>query len=296
MIFKRFNQSAATRPVARLGAGLLLALAVAACTSKTPVVVPTPVTPPSAVTNEEARDFAQYTNLVWSDEFDGGALDLGKWGYDLGGGGWGNNELQAYTNSNENVYLTGGNLVIQARRQSSGNNAYTSGRLLTKGKRNFQFGRIDVRAKLPKGKGIWPAIWMLGSEIDQNNWPRCGEIDIMELRGSQPLQFLSTMHFGNSTADHRLKGTTQVVSTDLSEDFHVYSVVRSKNQIRFYLDGAAQPYYTFTAADANPYPFNNPFFVILNVAVGGDFDGNPDGSTTFPQQMQVDYVREYQYK
>ena len=295
-MLKRFNQPTAIRPAARLGTGLLLALAVAACTSKTPAFVPTPVTPPTAVTNEEARDFAQYTNLVWSDEFDGGALDQSKWGYDLGGGGWGNNELEVYTNSNDNVFLTGGNLVIQARRQQSGTNAYTSGRILTKGKKNFQFGRVDVRAKLPKGKGLWPAIWMLGSEIDQNNWPRCGEIDIMELRGSQPLQFLSTMHFGNSTADHRLKGTTQVVPTDLSDDFHVYSAVRSKDQIRFYLDGAAQPYYTFTAADANPYPFNNPFFVILNVAVGGDFDGPPDGSTVFPQQMQVDYVREYQYK
>ena len=291
-----FNQITALRPSSRFGTGLLLALVLASCTSKSSTFTPTPITPPPAVTNEEARDFAQYTNLVWSDEFNGGALDQTKWGYDLGGGGWGNNELEAYTNSTDNVFLSGGNLVIQARRQQSGNNSYTSGRILTKGKQNFQFGRIDVRAKLPKGKGIWPAIWMLGADIDQNNWPRCGEIDIMELRGSQPMQLLTTMHFGNSTADHRMKGTTQVVPTDLSDAFHLYSAVRSKDQIRFYLDEAAQPYFTFNASDANPYPFNSPFFGVLNVAVGGDFDNNPDASTVFPQQMQVDYVRYLQYK
>ena len=279
------------------GASVLLALNLAACTSKSSTFVPTPVAPATPVAGEEARPYADYTTLTWSDEFDGGALDPANWGYDTGGGGWGNNELETYTTSNDNVFLSGGNLVIKAIRQQSGSSAsYTSGRILTKNKKTFVYGRTDIRAKIPKGKGIWPAIWMLGADIDQNNWPKCGEIDIMELRGSKPRELLATMHFGNSTADHRMKGTTQVVPTDLSDAFHVYSAVRSKDQIRFYLDEAAQPYFTFNASDANPYPFNSPFFGVLNVAVGGDFDGNPDASTVFPQQMQVDYVRYLQYK
>ncbi|UYZ63119.1 glycoside hydrolase family 16 protein [Hymenobacter weizhouensis] len=274
----------------------LLALSLLSCTEKSKSSAPTPLppTPTPPAVNEEPRDFNQYTELRWSDEFDGGTLDQTKWTYEQGGGGWGNNELQNYTNLPDNAFLSGGNLVIQARRQQSGNNAYTSARLITKGKQSFRYGRIDVRAKVPKGKGVWPAIWMLGADIDQNNWPKCGEIDIMELRGSRPKELISTMHFGNSTADHRYKGTTKVLTDDLSDDFHVFTVVRSKDLLRFYLDG--QQYYTFTGADASPFPFNNPFFVILNVAVGGNFDGNPDASTVFPQQMQVDYVRHYEYK
>lgn len=279
-----------------LTGGLLLALGLLSCTekSKSGAPVPTPPPPTTPAVNEEARDFAQYNTLVWQDEFEGGALDQTKWTYEQGGGGWGNNELQAYTTSPDNVYLSGGSLFIQARRQQSGTNAYTSGRLITKGKRSFRYGRIDVRAKVPKGKGIWPAIWLLGADIDQVNWPACGEIDIMELRGSRPREFLSTMHFGTSTADHRYKGITKVLAADLSDDFHVFTVVRSKDLLRFFYDG--ELYYSFTPSDASPFPFNNPFFMILNVAVGGHFDGNPDASTTFPQQMQVDYVRHYEYR
>lgn len=275
---------------------LSLALSLLACTeTKTKnIPQPTPTPPAAPAVNEDAREYNQYTELVWSDEFETGALDQTKWTQELGAGGWGNNELQTYTNTNDNTYMSGGNLVIQAKK--TGDNAYTSARLITKGKKSFQYGRIDVRAKLPKGKGVWPAIWMLGSDIDQNNWPKCGEIDIMELRGSQPREFLSTMHFGTSAADHKYKGITKPVPFDVSTDFHTYSVVRSKDLLRFYLDGELQPYYQFTGSDASPFPFNNPFFVILNVAVGGNFDGNPDASTTFPQQMQVDYVRYYQYK
>lgn len=278
-----------------IGASVSLALTSLACTEEKAKVVPKPTPKPPEV-NAEARDYAQYTELVWSDEFEAGALDQSKWTYELGGWGWGNNELQAYTNSNENAFLTGGNLVIEAKKQQSGNNPYTSARLITKGKQSFTFGRIDVRAKLPKGKGVWPAIWMLGSNIDQVNWPVCGEIDIMELRGSQPNKVLSTMHFGNSAADHRYKSSADQVlaSGTYADDFHIFSVVRSQDQIRFFLDG--KQYYTFTPADASPYPFNNPFFMILNLAIGGNFDGDPDASTQFPQRMMVDYVRFYQYK
>ncbi|GGG39823.1 glycoside hydrolase family 16 protein [Hymenobacter glacieicola] len=282
----------------RFATGLLLALGLLSCTeTKTKnIPAPTPPTPSTPVVNEEAKAYDQYTEMKWNDEFNGGALDQSKWVAELGGGGWGNDELQNYTNSIDNAFLRNGNLVIQAIKQQSGNNAYSSARLITKGKQNFQYGRIDVRAKIPKGKGVWPAIWMLGADIDQNNWPRCGEIDIMELRGSRPMELISTMHYANSMGVHEYKGITQNLTEDLSADYHIYSVVRSKNMTRFYLDGNVTPYYTYSSTDASPFPFNNPFFLILNVAVGGKFDGNPDGTTTFPQQMQVDYVRYFQYK
>ena len=276
-------------------AGLLLVLGLTACTDKASSFTPAPLTPPAPptpVTNEVARAYADYTDLVWGDEFDAGTLDGSRWKYDLGGGGWGNNELETYTNSLDNVYLNGGSLYIKAVRSASG--GYTSGRILTKGKKDFLYGRIDIRAQVPKGKGVWPAIWMLGSDIDQNNWPKCGEIDIMELRGSKPKELLTTMHFQNTQGVRGQQGLTVVQPADLSDAFHIYSIVRSKDQLRFYVDG--QQYYSFGNGGASPNPFNNPFFVVLNVAIGGDFDGNPDASTTFPQQMVVDYVRQYQYK
>jgi beta-glucanase (GH16 family) len=279
------------------GASLLLALLLGtACTENKTPAIPPPVVVPTAI-NADARDYAQYTELAWSDEFNGaGPVDGSKWAYDTGGGGWGNNELETYTTSTNNVFQNGGNLVIQAIKEA-GPNAYSSGRILTKGKQNFQFGRIDVRAKLPKGQGVWPAIWQLGSDIDQNNWPKCGEIDIMELRGQNPLEVLTTMHYGNDASSHKQTGIDHIKlpgNASFSDDFHTFSAVRSKDQIRFYLDGSL--YYTFTSNDASPYPFNNNFFAVLNLAVGGNFLGNPDGSTVFPQQMLVDYVRYYQYK
>ncbi|TPG66429.1 family 16 glycosylhydrolase [Hymenobacter nivis] len=287
-------------------ASFALALGLGACTENKSAPAPTPVTPTPATpvtptpaaANAEARDYAQYTELMWSDEFDGAAIDATKWGYDLGSNnGWGNNELEYYTNSTENAALSGGNLVIQAKKQSQGGREYTSARMLTKGKQDFKFGRVDVRAKLPKGQGIWPAIWMLGSDIDQNNWPKCGEIDIMELRGQAPNKILSTMHYPDATGAHKYKGIEPVTlpnNASFADDFHVFSVVRSQDKMRFFLDGTL--YYTFTSSDASIYPFNNPFFLVLNVAVGGDFLGNPDATTVFPQQMTVDYVRYYQYK
>ena len=281
------------------GAGLLVAMSFSSCTeTKTPNIPPAVVVP--TATGADAKDYGQYTELVWSDEFDGsGAPDASKWMYDLGGGGWGNNELETYTSSTDNVRRDGGNLIIQAQRAGTG---YTSGRILTKGKQNFQYGRVDVRAKVPQGKGLWPAIWMLGSDIDQNNWPKCGEIDMMELRGQAPTEILSTMHFADNAGNHAQDGISSVKLADgssFANDFHTYSTVRSKDQIRFYLDGKL--YYTFTSSNTSPYayPFNNNFFVVLNVAVGGNFlgtGGNPDASSVFPQQMLVDYVRYYQYK
>jgi beta-glucanase (GH16 family) len=275
------------------GAGLLAFTAGCTQNPPGPVITTTPPVTNSAV-NADPRDFAQYTNLVWSDEFNDTSLDAAKWTPEVKDV-WYNNELEATTSSRNNVNVTGGNLNITAIKENYNGRTYTSGRIITKGKQDFNFGRVDVRAKLPKGKGVWPAIWMLGSNDSTAPWPTCGEIDIMELRGSTPNINNTTMHFGTSTADHRYKGTQYTLpGGDFSSDFHTFSVVRSLNQMQFFVDGAM--YYTFKSSDASPYPFNNPFYVILNLAIGGDFDGNPDASTTFPQTMQVDYVRYYQYK
>ena len=287
----------------RAGASFVLALSLAACTENKSTPTPTststpPPTPVATEANATPRDYSQYTEMVWSDEFSSSAIDLAKWGYDTGGGGWGNNELEYYTTSNDNSYISNGNLVIEAKRQAQGGRDYTSARMLTKGKQDFKYGRIDVRAKLPQGQGLWPAIWMLGADIDQNNWPKCGEIDMMELRGEEPNRYLTTMHFPNSAGTHAQKGgPDQVLSSgSFSSDFHTFSVVRSKDQMRFFLDGNL--YFTFAPGDVGSggYPFNNPFFMVLNVAVGGDFVKSPSASTVFPQRMEVDYVRYLQYK
>jgi beta-glucanase (GH16 family) len=287
-----------------ISAGLALALALTACTEKqeknipapTPAPAPAPTPPAVTETNAEPRDFTQYTELVWSDEFETSALDQAKWTYEVRDD-WYNNEKQATTNSQENLFLAGGNLVIQAKREQLRAKQYTSARIITKGKQDFAYGRLDIRAKLPKGKGIWPAIWMLGANDSQVPWPACGEIDIMELRGSKPNVNISTIHYGNTVAEHKYKGTEVTLpSGDFADGYHLFSLVRSKGQLRWYLDGQPTPYYSVTPANASPYPFDNKFYLILNVAVGGDFDGDPDANTTFPKQMEVDYVRYYQYK
>ena len=278
------------------GVGLLLALTAAGCTQNPPTPTPVAPTPPPAAVNAETRDFNLYTELVWSDEFDGSALDASKWSPEVRDV-WFNNELQATTSSRDNVTVTNGNLVITAKREAYNGRDFTSARINTKGKKDFVFGRIDTRAKLPKGKGMWPAIWMLGSNDATATWPNCGEIDIMELRGSSPQINNSTVHYGtNPTSDHQYKTTTYNLPGpgDFASDYHIFTVIRSQDQMRWYVDG--QLYYSLNSGQVSPYPFNNPFYMILNVAVGGDFDGNPDAGTPFPQQMLVDYVRYYQYK
>ncbi len=229
---------------------------------------------------------------AWQDEFNGTTLDATSWGFDIGGGGWGNNELQYYTNRPENVYLTNGNLVIEAKKEEFSGRSYTSARLLTKGKREFTFGRIDIRAKLPVGKGIWPALWMLGKKIDQTSWPACGEIDIMELVGKDPNKVYGTLHWGTSTATHQSFGTNYLLPTgNFSDKFHVFSLVWEADKMEILMDDIS--YYKFDKSKigSSPYPFNEAFFLIFNVAVGGDWPGSPDASTVFPQQMIVDYVR-----
>lgn len=241
------------------------------------------------------QSYPNYT-LVWADEFDGNALQTSSWNYEIGNGsnGWGNNEHQYYTSNPKNVFVSEGNLIIEARRERIETFPYTSARLTTKGKREFQFGRIDIRAKLPKGKGVWPALWMLGANISQVGWPRCGEIDIMELIGHEPNKVHGTLHW-NGTNGHAFRGgSTTLASGDFSDRFHVFSILWKKDTISWYVDDAL--FYSMSRPDFGEavYPFNAPQFFLFNVAVGGNWPGYPDESTILPQRMFVDYIRIFQ--
>jgi beta-glucanase (GH16 family) len=226
--------------------------------------------------------------LVWSDEFDTpGAPDPSKWTYDTGGGGWGNNELEDYTSRSSNVYVSNGTLKIVANKESYQGSAYTSARMKTQGLYSFQYGRIDVMAKLPASTGTWPAIWMLGSDITTIAWPACGEIDIMEQNGSSKNTIYGTLHYPtekNPNGD----GATTSLST-ASTAFHQYSTIWSAASIQLLVDDVL--YYTLP--NTSGLPFNQGFFIILNVAMGGNFGGTVDPAFT-TDQMEIDYVRVYQ--
>jgi hypothetical protein len=231
---------------------------------------------------------------LFQDEFNGTQIDTTIWGYNIGtgSGGWGNNELQYYTNRTENAYLDNGKLVIQAKRESYNGSAYTSARLLTQNKKTFTFGRVDIRAKLPVAKGLWPALWGLGSKITQTGWPACGEMDIMELVGTNPNQVHGTFHWGATTATHASYGTFSRLPTgDYSDKFHVFTMIWEADKAEIFMDDVSYFKFDRTKVGAAPYPFNEPLFLIMNVAVGGDWPGSPPATTTFPQQMLVDYVR-----
>jgi beta-glucanase (GH16 family) len=247
---------------------------------------------------ESPESYDGYT-MVWQDEFEGETLNTEFWNYEIGDGcpnicGWGNNELEYYRE--ENTSIVNGHLVITAKKQSFGGREYTSSRLTTKGKQQFKFGRIDIRAALPEGKGIWPALWMLGSNIDAVGWPACGEIDIMELTGDVPNRVVSTVHYGANQAQHNYNSiSTFAASGDSYQDrFHVYSINWENNIIEFLVDDVVVHTETPASMNGQPYPFNKFFFFIFNVAVGGNWPGSPDSSTKFPQYMIVDYVRVFQ--
>ncbi|MCK9412993.1 MAG: family 16 glycosylhydrolase [Prolixibacteraceae bacterium] len=235
--------------------------------------------------------------LVWSDEFSGSTLDLNTWTQEIGNGsgGWGNNELEYYTNSTKNCFLSNGNLIIEARKEAIGGFNYSSTRMKTQNKKTFKFGRIDIRAKLPVGKGIWPALWMLGSNITSVGWPACGEMDIMELIGTYPGRVSATMHWKPAAGAHAQSGKDyNLMSGDFSQQFHVFSMVWMQDLIKCYVDDNL--YLTVTSTDVGVanYPFNADQFFIFNVAVGGNWPGPPDATTPFPQRMFVDYVRVFQ--
>ena len=232
--------------------------------------------------------------LDYADEFSGKELDTNTWGYDTGGNGWGNSELENYTARNQNSFISSpGYLVIEARAEKFDNNNYTSARIKSQGKKSFTFGRIDMRAKIPTSPGMWPALWMLGDNITTNGWPNCGEIDIMELIGKDANKVYATMHWGpkGATGSTSSGNNYLLKSGTFSDQFHVFSIIRQQDTIRCYVDDIL--YHTVTASQVGntTYPFNSPFFIIMNVAVGGAWPGPPDGTTVFPQRMFVDYVR-----
>ncbi|MFG3298139.1 family 16 glycosylhydrolase [Micromonospora chersina] len=241
--------------------------------------------------------------VTWSDDFTGpagAAPDGSKWRYDTGGSGWGNNELEYYTTSTRNAALDGnGNLVITARKENPagyscwyGSCQYTSARLLTNGTFSQAYGRFEARIKIPRGQGLWPAFWMLGSDIATNPWPNSGEIDIMENVGNQPSTVYGTLHGPGYSGGNGLGGSTSLPNGQaLADAFHTYTVDWAPDSITWYLDGVAYSRKTPADAGSNRWVFDHPFFMIMNVAVGGNWPGSPDASTTFPQTMTIDYVR-----
>lgn len=233
-------------------------------------------------------------DLIWQDEFDGTELDLNFWTFEIGRGnsGWGNNELQFY--QEENTYFRDGNLVIEARELGT---TYTSSRIITKDKFDFTYGRVDIRAVLPEGQGIWPALWMLGDTISDIGWPRCGEIDIMELVGGgiKDSEVHGTAHYWKDSENrHDFQGgVTRLSQGKYIDEFHVFSVIWDSTSIQWYDND--QLYYSFPTSDSDRVDeFNERFFFIFNVAVGGNWPGSPDQSTIFPQRMIVDYIRVFQ--
>lgn len=231
-----------------------------------------------------------YTNLVWFDEFNtDGAPDATKWVYDLGNGtnGWGNSEKQNYTNSANNVIVQGGNLKITAKKEASGGFDYSSSRLKSEGKYAFTYGKVEVRAKLPTGGGTWPAIWMLGANYATNFWPACGEIDIMEHVGNSQNLIHGTLHYPGRSGGNANSGSKTI--PNVSTAFHVYKTIWSPSAVKIYVDDEL----IHSVANDASLPFNKDFFLILNVAMGGNFGGNIDPAFT-QSSMEIDYVRVYQ--
>ena len=243
------------------------------------------------------RASAQGWGLVWSDEFtqpDGSSPDPAKWTFETGGGGWGNNELEYYTSRTNNARIEGGQLVIEARQESYHGANYTSARLKTQNKAVWTYGRMEARIKIPRGQGIWPAFWMLGANIGSVGWPTCGETDIMENIGAEPSTVHGTIHGPGYSGGNGIGGPyTLAGGADYADDFHIYAIEWETNRIRWYMDN--HQYFTATPANlgGKQWVFTQPQFLLLNVAVGGQWPGNPDGSTVFPQRMTVDYVRVY---
>ena len=281
---------------------LVTALALTACGGAAPVTPTVLVdTPPSVPTLRPPT-----ASPVWSDEFDGPAgtsFDRSRWTAEVGGGGFGNQERQYYTTLPENVALDGnGHLVFTARAEPSadafqcwyGQCRYTSARLKTAGLFAQTYGRFEARIRIPRGQGLWPAFWMLGADISQVGWPRSGEIDIMENIGREMSTVHGTLHGPGYSGSNGISGLDMLASGAYADDFHVFTVAWEATEIRWYVDGRL--YHRVGSQNlpaGSAWVFDHPFFLLLNVAVGGGWPGDPSGATTFPQTMVVDYVRVY---
>lgn len=278
---------------------ILSILSLSFCAQKeapSPAPLPDPVTPTTPTTpSTPATDTVK--KLVWFDEFNTGSTpDTTKWAYNIGTGnnGWGNNEAQYYTSDATNARIENGSLIIEARKESKGGKNYTSARLLTQGKASWTYGRFEIRAKLPKGVGTWPAIWMLGDNITTAGWPTCGEIDIMEHVGKEQDMVLWSTHSKLNNWSLGTQKTNKSIIDGVSTDFHVYKMEWSKDYIQFFVDGKL--YYTSPneGKGSDYYPFNAPQFLLLNLAIGGNLGGPTINDAIFPCRMEVDYVRVYQ--
>ncbi|WP_295771568.1 glycoside hydrolase family 16 protein [uncultured Mucilaginibacter sp.] len=258
---------------------------------------PLPTEPTTGTGDGKPTDkgWAFETTPLWADEFNtNGAPDAARWGYDLGGTGWGNNELQNYTNSQNNAGIANGVLTITARKENSGTNAYSSARLVTKGKGDFLYGRMEIKAKLPSGRGTWPAIWMLPTDNAYGQWPKSGEIDIMEHVGYDPMKVHFTIHTDSyNGAQGTQKGDFKNVATAFTE-FHLYRVDWTPYALRGYIDDQKVFEYVNDGKGSSTWPFDKRFHLLLNVAVGGNWGGAQGvDDTVFPKAMEVDYVRVY---
>ncbi|HXC98257.1 MAG TPA: glycoside hydrolase family 16 protein [Verrucomicrobiae bacterium] len=237
--------------------------------------------------------------LVWSDEFDqpdGSAPDPAKWGYDTGGNGWGNKELEYYTARTNNARIEDGKLVIEALQENFQGKKFTSARLLTKDKWSWTYGRFEARIKIPRGQGVWPAFWLLSTNIGSVGWPACGEIDIMENIGREPGMAHGTVHGPGYSGDKGIGGPVSLPGgAVVADDFHVFAVECEPESVAWFMDG--QKYFSITPASLpknTRWVFDQPKFMLLNFAVGGGWPGYPDATSTFPQRMIVDYVRVYE--
>lgn len=241
--------------------------------------------------------YSGYT-LVWADEFNTGTLDANAWSFENGDGcpnvcGWGNNEQEYYRP--DNLFFQDGKMIIEGKKENYGGKNYTSSKILTRGKKVFKFGRIDIRAQLPKGKGMWPAFWLLPQNNVYGNWPTSGEIDLMEMIGNEPNRSYATVHYGPGPGSTQIGRNYTLPSGVFNDSFHVFSLEWKLDQVKWYIDGNL--FSTVNKSDIVPgttWPFNEDFFLIFNLAIGGSWPGNPDATTYFPQWLIVDYIRVYQ--
>ena len=244
---------------------------------------------------DDQQTVARFTELTLSEEFDAdGQPNASIWGYDIGTGenGWGNQELQYYTDRPENVNVQNGVLLITAREESFEGSSYTSARLVTKDKFEQRYGRFEARIRLPYGQGIWPAFWMLGADIDENPWPGAGEIDIMEYRGQNPTLLIGSVHGPGYSGGDAISKEYSLVNDRFDTGFHIFGIEWGPEYVNFYVDDVL--YNQITPEDVTgTWVFNKPFYILMNLAVGGTFVGSPNEETEFPQTMLVDYVRVY---
>jgi beta-glucanase (GH16 family) len=255
----------------------------------------------NSCSTDESQTISTLDNLVMSDEFDAaGSPSSAMWNFDIGNGadqgipGWGNNELQYYTDRSENIIVEDGMLKITAKKESFEGSSYTSARIQTKDLFEQKYGRFEARIQLPWGQGLWPAFWLLGSNSDEVTWPACGEIDIMENRGSEPTIINGTVHGPGYSAGESITKAYDLVNDRFDTGFHVFGIEWGEGYINFYVDDVL--YNQITPSDVpGEWIFDDqPFYIIMNLAVGGNYGGPPNDNTVFPQTMLVDYVRVYQ--